>query len=58
MEIYNKKCSSKKHKEMNAVSYFENCKIYICNKCQNLLSYLFEIHYLYNIDKDNPEISF
>ena len=53
-----KKCSSKKHKEINAISYCENCKIYICNKCQNLHSELFEDHQTYKIDKENPEISF
>ena len=52
-----KKCSSKKHKEMNAISYCENCKIYICNKCQNLHSELFEDPNIYKIDKENPEIS-
>ena len=53
-----KKCSSKKHNEMNAISYCDNCKIYICNKCQNLHSELFEDHNIYKIDKENPEISF
>ena len=58
MDIDIKKCSSKKHKEINAVFYCGNCKIYICNKCQNSHSDLFENHNLYNIDKNIPEISF
>ena len=51
------KCSSKKHKEINAVSFCENCKIYLCNKCQNLHSDLFENHSIYNVAKDILEIS-
>ena len=58
MEVDIKKCSSKKHKEINAVFYCGNCKIYICNKCQNYHSDLFENHNLYKIDKNIPEISF
>ena len=56
MEMDTKKCSSKKHKEINAVSYCEKCKLYFCNKCQNLHSDFFENHYLNKIEKDNPEI--
>ena len=58
MEIDTKKCSSKKHKEINAVSYCENCKIYLCKKCQNSHSDLFEDHHIYNIGKDLLEISY
>ena len=57
MEMDTKKCSSKKHKEINAVSYCEKCKLYFCNKCQNLHSDFFENHYLNKIENDNPEIS-
>ena len=57
MEKDLKKCSSKKHKEVNAVSYCEHCKLYFCNKCQNLHSDFFEDHNIYKIDKDIPEIS-
>ena len=58
MEINAKKCSSSKHKEINAVSYCENCKIYMCNKCENIHSDLHENHSLYKINKDFSEISF
>ena len=30
-----KKCSAKKHADVNAISYCEECNIYMCNKCMN-----------------------
>ena len=56
MENQKKKCSSKKHSEMDAINYCQECKIYLCNKCQNSHSDLFETHHLYNIDKNINEI--
>ena len=57
MENKKKKCSSKKHLEIDAIYYCQECKIYLCNKCQNHHSELFENHQLYNLDKDiNNEI--
>ena len=50
------KCSSQKHKEINAVSYCENCRVYMCNKCDNFHSELFENHIKCKMDKDNQEI--
>ena len=52
----NKKCSNKKHSEINAITFFQECKIYLCNKCQSLHSELFEEHHLYNIDKNIKDI--
>ena len=49
-------CSSKKHKELNAVSFCQECSINMCNKCQNHHSELFENHHIYNIDKNINEI--
>ena len=48
MENKRKKCSFKKHSEMDAISYCLECKIYLCNKCQNHHSELFENHHLLN----------
>jgi len=56
MENQKKKCSLKKHSEIDAINYCQKCKIYLCNKCKNLHSELFEIHHLYNFDKDINEI--
>jgi hypothetical protein len=52
MENLKKKCSSQKHSEIDAISYCQQCKIYLCNKCQNLHSELFENHITFNLDKD------
>ena len=57
MEPDTKKCSSKKHQELNAVSFCSICKLYMCNKCENLHSDLFENHPLIKISKDFSEIS-
>ena len=50
MEV--KKCSSKKHQENNAINYCQECKIYMCNKCDNYHSEIFQNHYIYKLDKD------
>ena len=50
------KCSLLDHKEIAAISYCENCKIYMCNKCINLHKGLFKNHQLYNLDKDMNDI--
>ena len=57
MEKETNRCSLNKHRETNAISYCENCKVYMCNKCDNLHSELFEAHNKYKIDKENQEIS-
>ena len=46
------KCSAKKHSENNAICFCYNCKKYLCNKCQNHHSELFEDHQLFNMDKN------
>ena len=51
-----KKCSLKKHLDLDAINYCQECKIYLCNKCQNYHSELFENHHLYNINKDMSEL--
>ena len=35
MEENQKKCSNKKHAEIDAISYCQECKKYFCNKCQS-----------------------
>ena len=50
-----KKCSHKKHSEINAISYCQECNLYLCNKCTNIhLEYL-DTHHNYNIDKNNQD---
>ena len=51
MEIQNIKCSSSKHAEINAVSYCPECKRYMCNKCLNSHTELFENHKTINLNE-------
>ena len=48
-----KKCSLKKHSEIDAIIYCQECNIYMCNKCFNLHSELFENHNKYELGKGN-----
>ena len=54
--ILKKKCSLKEHEELDAVSYCQECKIYMCNKCEKIHFELFKNHHLYNLDKDVKNI--
>ena len=45
------KCSMEEHKEANCVSFCPECRIYMCNKCENHHSSLFKNHHSYNINK-------
>ena len=47
-----KKCSSLKHKEIKATNYCPECKIYMCNKCENYHSELFQNHHQVKLDAD------
>ena len=47
-------CSA--HKESDAMSFCEQCKIFMCNKCLNHHNELFKIHQQYKIDKNNNYI--
>ena len=57
METHNIKCSSKEHKEINAICYCQDCKVYMCNKCQIFHQNLFEKHECFKLDKEINEIS-
>ena len=52
----NKKCSSFDHKELNAISFCVQCKIYMCNKCEKIHSDLFKNHNTYNLNSNLNEI--
>ena len=51
MEVQ-KKCSSEEHKEINAISFCPECRIYMCNKCENLHSPLHKNHQTYKLNKE------
>ena len=55
MEDKNKKCTVKEHKNIDAVYYCQDCKIYICNKCFNNHQAFFQNHQINNLD-NNIEI--
>ena len=47
------KCSSEEHKEIDAISFCPECRLYMCNKCQNLHSSpLFKSHHPFNFNKE------
>ena len=50
------KCSSKIHSEINAISYCQECRVYMCNKCEKFHSELLQNHHSYNLDKNINEI--
>ena len=50
------KCSLKKHTEIDAISYCHECKLYLCNKCQNHHEEIHENHNLIDLKKDLNEI--
>jgi hypothetical protein len=46
-----KKCSSDEHNEIDAIFYCQECKIYLCNKCDKHHYALFKKHLKYNINE-------
>ena len=46
-----KKCSLEEHKEINAIKYSPECKIYMCNKCDKFHSEIFENHNQIKLEK-------
>ena len=55
-QIINKKCSLKKHDQNEAIFFCPECKIYMCNKCENHHSELFPNHNKYKLDTNITEI--
>ncbi len=51
-----KKCSLKKHDDINAISYCQECNKYMCNKCENMHNELFEDHHIYKLNENINEI--
>ena len=47
------KCSLEEHKEIDAISFCPECKLYMCNKCQNFHSSpFFKNHNTFNLNKE------
>ena len=56
MENNQKNCTFKEHLAINAISYCFICKIYMCNKCENFHSKMFESHKSINLDKYTKDL--
>ena len=56
MEIQQAKCSFKNHKERNAITYCEQCEIYMCKDCATYHKGLLEKHNSFTLDKNIKEI--
>ena len=50
-----KKCSLIDHKDLDAISFCDNCKILMCNKCEIHHSELFKNHEQYKLEKNIDE---
>ena len=48
----NYNCSNIDHGKIQAISFCQECKIYICNKCDKYHTELFKNHHQYKISKD------
>ena len=51
MEEDKKKCSYKEHGKIDAIIYCRECKIYLCNKCEQFHNNLFQNHQSFNLNK-------
>ena len=48
------KCFTEEHKEIDAISYCPECRIYMCNKCENMHSALLKgHHHPYKLNKED-----
>ena len=56
MDNNNNKCSFKDHKEIPAITYCDQCKIYMCFKCAEYHKGLLEKHHSYGLDTNIKEI--
>ena len=56
MDNQKKKCSYKDHGKIDANSYCRECKVYMCNKCEQFHSNLCQNHKYFILDKDFSNI--
>jgi len=50
------KCFCGEHKDTKAIIFCQECRVYMCNKCESYHSKLFKNHYIYNLDKNIDDI--
>ena len=46
------KCSLKKHENIDAITFCQECHSFMCNKCGNHHSELFQNHNIFKLDKN------
>ena len=51
-----KKCSLNEHNEIDAIIYCQECRVYMCKKCEKVHSGLLKNHHFYSLDKNINEI--
>ena len=51
-----KKCSSKEHTNINAISFCQICTINMCNKCEKIHGNLCPHHQIYKLNQNLDEI--
>ena len=52
MDIQKKKCSYKEHGEIDVHIFCQECKVYMCNKCEQFHSNLLQNHKYFILDKN------
>ena len=50
------KCSLSDHSKIEAVFFCQECRIFMCNKCEKSHSDIFKNHHLFKLDKDINDI--
>ena len=48
-----KKCFTEEHKDTKAISFCYECRIYMCNKCENYHNPFFKNHRTYKLNKED-----
>ena len=54
--LVKQKCSLNEHSEIDAINYCQDCKIFMCNKCEKIHSGLLKNHHLINLNKNINEV--
>ena len=47
-----KKCFNEEHQDIDDTSFCQECRIYMCNKCDNTHSSFIKIHHTFKLNKD------
>ena len=50
-------CSLDEHKEIEAISFCPECRIYMCNKCENYHSSFIKTHHPYQLNKNEDNFN-